>query len=129
MKKLDEQILEVEKRLARRRMAVELTARASWHRAVSRLVSPAGLLGAAALGFVAVAAVLRRRPKIVERRKSARAAGKWGSLLGLAASGALALLKSQYGGPVQMAGRVVEKVRAFQQQRKNSRPSGAAVAR
>lgn len=126
MKRLDEQILAVEQRLVRRRMSVELTARASWHRAVSRLVSPAGLLGAAALGFVAVAAVLRKRPKIVERRRSARAAGKWGSVLGLVASGALALLKSQYGGPVQMANRVAEKLRGWQQ-KKASKASRAAV--
>ncbi len=124
MKGLDEQILAVEQRLARRRMSVELTARATWHRTVSRLVSPAGLLGAAAIGFVAVAAVLRKRPKIVERRRSARAAGKWGSILGLVASGALTLLKSQYGGPVQMANRVAGKLRGWQQKRSSraSRP-------
>jgi len=127
MKNLDDQILEVENRIARRRMAVELTARAAWRRSVSRLVSPAGLLGAAGLGFVTVAALLRRSPKIVERRRGARPASKWGSLLGLAASGAFALLKSQYGGPVEMAARVASQVKTFRQRKNASRPSAAVV--
>jgi hypothetical protein len=132
MKKLDEQILEVENRIARRRMAVELTTRAVWHRSVARLTSPVSLAGAAALGFVAVAAVFRRRPKIVERRTSARAP-KWGSLLGLAASGAFTLLRSQYGGPVQMANALAQKIRALRQGKntpravKNAPHRGAAV--
>jgi hypothetical protein len=121
MKKLDEQIAQVEQRIARRRMAVELTARATWHRAVGRLVSPAGLIGAATLGFVTVAAALRRRPKIVERRTHARAAGKWGSVLGLLGSAAFALAKSQYGGPAQMAAKLAEQVKAFQQKRRAQR--------
>ena len=133
MKKLDEQILEVENRIARRRMAVELTTRAVWHRSVARLASPVSLAGAAALGFLAVAAVFRRRPKIVERRTSARAP-KWGSLLGLVASGAFTLLKSQYGGPVQMANALAGKIRALRQGKnmprrtvKSAPRSGAAV--
>ena len=121
MKKLDDQIADVETRIARRRMSVELTTRAVWHRTVAKFTSPAGLFGAAALGFVTVAALFRRRPKIVERRRGMRAGSKWGSLLGLAASGAFTLLKSQYGGPVQMAQKVAEQVRAFQARKQQGR--------
>src|SRR3954462_11266493 len=127
MKKLDQQIVEVESRIARRRMSVELTGRALWHRSVARVLSPAGLLSAAALGFMTVAAVLRRRPKIVERRKSGRAPAKWGSVVGLVASGALTLLKARYGGTVGMANKVVEQMRAFKARK--SQPSARPQAR
>ena len=132
MKQLDEQILEVENRIARRRMAVELTARAAWRRSVQKVFSPAGLIGAAGVGFLAVAAIFRRRPKIVERRKSGRSPGKWGSVLGLLASGALTLAKRQYGGPVQMAATLAShlrplasQIKAFKQKR-TSPPSAVA---
>ena len=125
MKQLDEQIFEVENRIARRRMAVELTARAAWRRSVQKVFSPAGLIGAAGVGFLAVAAIFRRRPKIVERRKSGRAPGKWGSVLGLLASGALTLAKRQYGGPVQMASTLASQIKAFRQKRTS--PPGAVA--
>lgn len=125
MKTLDDQILEVENRIARRRLGVELTARAVWHRTVAKVVSPAGLLSAGAVGFLAVAAILRRRPKIVERRHGARASSKWGSIAGLVASGALTLMKQHYGGPVEMAQRVAAQVRRYKQRKASG---GAAVA-
>ena|SRR6185436_13894074 len=125
MKKLDEQIAAVENRIARRRLSVELTSRALWRRTVAKVASPAGLLSAGALGFLTVAAIFRRRPKIVERRKGGRAPGKWGSVLGLVASGAFALLKTQYGGPVQMANKVVQQINAFKQ-RKQARSASSS---
>ena len=125
MKTLDEQILEVENRIARRRLGVELTGRAVWHRTVAKVVSPAGLLTAGALGFLAVAAIFRRRPKIIERRHGARAPSKWGSIVGLVASGALTLMKQQYGGPVEMAQRVAAQIKRYKQKKSSGR---AAVA-
>jgi hypothetical protein len=132
VKALDDQIFEVENRIARRRMAVELTARAAWRRSVQKVLSPAGLIGAAGVGFLTVAAIFRRRPKIVERRKAGRAPGKWGSVLGLIASGAFTLMKRQYGGPVQMATALASQIKSFRQNkmdfrtRKASPPSAVA---
>ena len=127
-KQIEHEILEVEQRIARRRMSVDLTARAAWHRSVSKVFSPVGLLSAAALGFVTVAAVLRRRPKIVERRRGGRSGGKWAGVLGLLASGGLALLKAQYGSPVNMAHSVLGQVKDYKA-RRNRDAHGGAVAR
>ena len=126
-KQIDRDILEVEQRIARRRMSVELTARAAWHRSVSRIFSPVGLLGAAALGFITVAGVFRRRPKIVERRKGMRSGGKWASVLGLLVSGGFALLKAQYGSPLHMAQAVASQVKAFKARKaRSAQPSAVA---
>ncbi|MBV8032119.1 MAG: hypothetical protein JO035_11475 [Betaproteobacteria bacterium] len=127
MKNVDDDISEVEMRIARRRMSVELTARAAWRRTMARLVSPAGLLGAGALGLAAFAAIFRRRPKIIERRSSARAPAKWGSLLGVIASGAFTLLKARYGGPVEMASKLAAQIRSFKEKKGPSRPRSAVV--
>jgi hypothetical protein len=61
MKIIDNEIHEIEQRMARRRHEVADTARAARQRAMSRLVSPAGLIAAGAIGFVATAALLRKR--------------------------------------------------------------------
>ncbi len=58
---LDSEIQDLEHRLAQRKLKVELLARATGRRAVRSLVSPAGLIGAAALGFLAVTGVTRRQ--------------------------------------------------------------------
>lgn len=125
--RIDEDILEVEQRIARRRMSVELTARAAWHRTVSRVFSPLGLLSAAALGFITVAGFFRRRPKIVERRRGQRSAGKWAGVLGLLTSGGLALIKAQYGNPVNMLQSIAGRVKAYKA-RRNRAAHTSAVA-
>jgi hypothetical protein len=100
---IDREIHEVEERLAQRRLKVELLARASRRRVVHGLVSPAGLLGAGALGFLAVARVLHR-PRRVDRRKNGGGkGGLLGSLAGLAATIGFQLLRAQFGSPAQMA--------------------------
>ena len=103
---IDREIQEVEERLAQRRLKVELLARAVGRRAVGTIVSPAGLLGAAGLGFVTVFRVLRR-PRHVDRRRHAGKRGILGSLAGLAATLGFQLLRTQFGSPVQMAQRAV----------------------
>ena len=128
---IDKDISEVEQRIARRRMSVELTARAAWKRTVSRVLSPVGMLGAAAVGFVTVARFLRPRPKIVERRSGGRGAakaGKWAGILSLVTSAGIALVKAQYGGPVQIAQKVIGQVNAYKAKKNRERHS-AAVAR
>ena len=64
---IDEEIRDVEHRLAQRRLKVELLARATVRRTVGTLVSPTGIATAAGLGFLAVAGLMRR-PRYVERR-------------------------------------------------------------
>ena len=107
---LDKEIQDLEHRLAQRKLKVELLARASGRRAVRSLVSPAGLIGAAALGFLAVTGITRRQhyqpaPVAVTRQ------GKLAGLMGLAASAAFALLRAQFGSPAQMAQLVLSKLK------------------
>jgi hypothetical protein len=128
--KIDRDILEVEQRIARRRLAVELTARAAWRRTVKKVISPVGLLGAAALGFVTVAGVFRRQPQARAHYSSKTArAGKWGSVAGLLASGAFALLRAQYGSPANIANMVIRQVKDYQQRRQHKQFGAGYVAR
>ena len=119
---MDQDILEVEQRIARRRLAVELTGRAVWRRTVKSVISPAGILGAAALGAVTVVGMFRRPHYVSEKR---RKAGKWGSLAGLAASLGLAVLKAQYGSPLNIANLLLAKVHAFKQRKQQQQYSVA----
>ena len=106
---IDQDILEVEQRIARRRERVELLARAS-----TRRIVPAGLFSAGALGLLVVASFMRR-PRYMERR-SGKKGGVVGTLIGLGTTLGLQLLRSQLGSPVQIAQRV-----ALFFQRKSSR--------
>ncbi len=115
---IDRDILEVEQRIARRRMSVELTGRAVWRRTVRKVISPAGLLGAAALGAVTVLGVFRRHQAVPHKAaKAGVLGGIGGSLAGLAASAGFALLKAQYGSPVNMANLVLAKVHALKKRK------------
>jgi len=107
---LDREIQDLEHRLAQRKLKVELLARASRRRAVRSLVSPAGLIGAAALGFLAVTGVTRRQhyqPAPVAARRHGKLAG----IMGLVASAGFALLRAQFGSPAQMAQLVLSKLK------------------
>ena len=110
---IDSEIHEVEKRLAARRLKVELLARASSRRTVGMIVSPAGLLGAGALGFIAVAGVLRRPHRVDRRKNGGGKGGILGSLAGLAATIGFQLLRAQFGSPAQMAQRLAGGMRYF----------------
>ncbi|HZM34178.1 MAG TPA: hypothetical protein VFC18_06735 [Burkholderiales bacterium] len=110
---LDDEIYEVEERIARRRSELPRVARATRQTALHALASPAGLATAAAIGFFAGGG-LRRRPQrkaYVERRKSAQ--GSKGAMLGsLLMSGVATLLRSQFGSPAGMAQALLSKVRS-----------------
>jgi hypothetical protein len=105
---LDSEIQDLEHRLAQRKLKVELLARAAGRRAVRSLVSPAGLLGAAALGFLAISGVTRRQhypPAHAPR------SGKLAGIAGLVVSAAFALLRAQFGSPAQIAQLLLSKLR------------------
>ena len=106
---LDREIQDLEHRLAQRKLKVELLARATGRRAVRSLVSPAGLIGAAALGFLAVTGVTRRQHHY--QPVHAARSGKLAGLAGLAASAAFAVLRAQFGSPAQIAQLVLSKLK------------------
>jgi hypothetical protein len=111
---LDDEIYEVEERIARRRTELPRVARATGQSALHALASPAGLATAAAIGFFAGGG-LRRRPKrkpYVERRKTAPAASKRAMMGSLLMSGVIALIRAQYGSPAGMAQALLAKIRS-----------------
>lgn len=116
---IDNEIRDLEHRLAQRRLKVELLARASGRRAMRSLVSPAGLIGAAALGFLAVTGVTRRQPY---RPAPAARAGKLAGLAGVVASTAFALVRAQFGSPAQIAQRLLWKLKKSPARHAPSRP-------
>ena len=105
---LDSEIQDLEHRLARRKLKVELLAQATRRRAVRSLVSPVGLIGAGLLGFLAVTGVTRRQHyQPVHAARSGRLAG----IAGIVASAAFALLQAQFGSPAQIAQLLLSKMK------------------
>ena len=103
----DPEILEVEQRLARRRVQLEHTLHETGQRAVKTLASPAVLIGVVALGFLAGAGVSRRKAPSDSRRQKAEKTGFAGMLM----TGALWLLKQQLGNPAQIAQLILSRMK------------------
>ena len=105
----DHEIHEVEARIAQRRHDVAQTTQAVGRRTFVALTSPGALAGAAVVGFLAGGGLGRRRPKVVDRRKSAQAAAKTG-IAGVLMSGAMWLVRARFGSPVGLARYLLEKM-------------------
>jgi hypothetical protein len=101
----DSEIHAVEERIAQRRHDVEFYARDSAHRAFRALTSPGALVGAAVVGFLAGGGVGKRKPHYADRRKNVDKgkAAKATGIAGAVMSGAMWLVKQQFGSPVQLA--------------------------
>jgi hypothetical protein len=109
----DQEIFEVESRIAARRAQVKKYASEAGQRALQTLASPAALIGAAALGFFAAGAVARRRekPPHPERRKSDHLkAAKVTGIAGLLMPAAMWFIRAQWGSPVRAAQLLLEKM-------------------
>ena len=122
----DQEIYEVEQRIALRRTQVGRHGREASARAMQALASPVALIGAAALGFFLAGGLSPRRkePPHPERRKSdhikaAKATGVAGALT----TAAMWLIKAQYGSPLQLAQSMLQK---FQRRKARSSPRGDA---
>ena len=108
----DQEIFEVESRIAARRAQLKSTSRDAGRRAMQKLTSPVALIGAVALGFYAAGGLTKRekKPEHPERRKSdhmkaARATGIVGTLI----TGAMWVIRAQYGSPTRFAQAMLEK--------------------
>ena len=110
---IDDEIHELEQRIAQRRHAVEYLAHATKQRAIKAVVSPVGLLSAAGVGLLATLGLTRRH-----HYTAPKAVGKGGRIAGIAsvlASVAFAMLRAQFGSPAQMAQLVLSKFQKFRQ--------------
>ena len=108
----DQEIFEVEQRLALRRTQLKRHAGAAGTRAMQALASPVALIAAAGLGFLAANSFARRRrePPHPERRKSDHTkAAKATGLAGLLTTGAMWFIRAQYGSPVRAAQQLLAK--------------------
>jgi len=99
----DQEIYEVEKRIAERRHRVEAAARASARQSLRALTSPWALAGAAALGFLVAGGVHRRHQHGPAVSQETKEKAKGGAIASLAMAAATWLIKAQFGSPVAMA--------------------------
>ena len=109
----DNEIFEVERRIALRRSQLARHSREAGQRTLQALASPAALIGAAALGFFVASAVSRReqKPKHPERRKSDHTkAAKATGLAGVLLPAAMWFVRAQWGSPVNAAQAVLARL-------------------
>jgi hypothetical protein len=108
----DEEIYEVERRIALRRSQFTRHSKEATARAMQALASPVALVAAAALGFI-VAGGFSRKPKEPphpERRKSDHMkAAKATGIAGMLLPAAMWLVRAQWGSPVQAAQALLQK--------------------
>lgn len=108
--KLDDEIVQIENRIAGRKTQITRVGRAAGQRSRDVLASPVTIAGALALGFAVGGGLGRKREKPPTRRsddKSTKA--KASGIAGLAISGAMWFIKHQFGGPVGLAHILMEK--------------------
>jgi hypothetical protein len=107
----DQEIYEVEKRIADRRHRVEAAARTAGRQALRTLGSPWVLGGAAVLGFIAAGGVRRKHVNGHRVSPEAKEKAKGGALASLAMAGLTWFIKAQFGSPVAMAQYFLAKIR------------------
>jgi hypothetical protein len=108
----DQEIFEVEKRIALRRAQLKRHAGDARTRATRALASPIALLAAAGIGFLLANSFARRKkePPHPERRKSDHAkAAKATGLAGILTTGLMWVVKAKYGSPFAAAQALLEK--------------------
>jgi hypothetical protein len=102
----DQEIYELEKRIAERRERVERATRDGGRQAMRALTSPWALAGAALLGFLAAGGLHGGAdPRHYERRRldKVNGAAKAGGIASVAMAAASWAIKSQFGSPLAMA--------------------------
>jgi len=110
----DNEIYEVEKRIAERRHRVEAVARQSGRAALKTLTSPWTLGAAAVIGFLVAGGIKRRHHaghQRVDRRRETKKAAKAGGIASIGMAVASWIIKSQFGSPMQMAQIFLSKVK------------------
>jgi hypothetical protein len=122
----DQEIYEVEKRIAERRHRVEAFAKQTGRSTLRALTSAWALAGAAVLGFLAAGGMARRHEHAHHEPRrmsySDKKAAKASAFSGLAMTALTWIIKSQFGSPVAMAQFFLAKLK------KEPDPRGASPA-
>jgi hypothetical protein len=127
----DEEIFEVEQRIAARRAQVVRHSRDAGRRAMQALASPVALIAAAGLGFLAARAMSKRddKPKHPERRKSDHMkAAKATGLAGMVVPAVMWLVRAQWGSPVRAAQALLQKWQGAKAQGTKAQPKKAPTS-
>jgi hypothetical protein len=102
--KLDDEIVQIENRIAGRKQQLSYAGRATGKRTLDVLASPVTIAGALALGFAVGGGLGRKREQPPARRADDRTTkAKVSGIAGLAVSGAMWFVRQQFGGPVGLA--------------------------
>lgn len=119
----DQEIYEVEKRIAERRTRVESAFKATGRQTLRALTSPWALGGAALAGFLIAGGVRLRHPHVdTQLDPSTKKAAKASTISSVAMAAATWFIKSQFGSPVDMARFFIGKVRSGKQPAQASSP-------
>ena len=119
----DQEIYEVEKRIAERRTRVEAAFQASGRQTLRALTSPWALGAAALAGFlIAGGARLRHSHADAHLDPSTKKAAKASTISSVAMAAATWFIKSQFGSPVDMARFFIAKVKSRKQPAQASSP-------
>lgn len=108
----DQEIFEVESRIAARRAQFARHSREARGRALRALGSPAALAAAAIFGFLAAGSLVRRvkKPPHPERRKADHLkAAKATGFVGALTTAAMWFIRAKYGSPAQLAQSLLQK--------------------
>ena len=125
----DQEIYEVEKRIADRRHRVEAAARASARQGMRALTSPWALVGAAAIGFLVAGGVRRRHESAPAVSRDTKEKAKGGAIVSLGMAAATWLIKAQFGSPVAMAQYFLAKIQKHDRVPTTSAPSSLRADR
>jgi hypothetical protein len=118
----DEEIYEVEKRIAERRSRVEAAFKATGRQTLRALSSPWALAAAGIAGFVLAGGLRHLRKRDAHVAPSTAKAAKASTASSIALAAATWLIKSQFGSPLEMARFFIDKVRS-------RKPEGAPAQR
>ena len=111
----DQEIYEVEKRIAERRQRVEAAFKATGRQAVRALSSPWALGAAALAGFLLAGGLRAIRHRDTHVDPSTKKAAKASTISSLGMAAATWFIKSQFGSPVDMARFFIDKVKSRKQ--------------
>lgn len=108
----DQEIYEVEKRIAERRQRVETVFKEAGRQTVRAMTSPWALGTAALLGFLVAGGVRLRHHGTHHVDPSTKKAAKASTLTSIGMAAATWFIKSQFGSPVEMARFFIDKIRS-----------------
>ena len=124
----DQEIYDVEQRIAERRHRVEAIARQTGQATLKALTSPWVIGGAAVLGFLAAGGIMRRHEHRATLSRDQKKAAKVGGVASIAMAAASWIIKAQFGSPAALAQFVMSKVKKQPPQPVRTSPRGDRTA-